>query len=113
MPVSLAECADAIARRPVTALRAPLDTSALERTGAACRPALRTLANADASGRDPVTAWANAEDRLANRISLLVVYYTSDPTTVDNYATAPQLWTEYDEALVVRNAALASWRSRR
>jgi hypothetical protein len=41
------------------------------------------------------------------------VYYGSDPAALDGYATAPQLWTEYDRALTARDTALDLWRERR
>jgi hypothetical protein len=112
MPMSLADCANAIAPRPTTDPHKPLDVAALERTGASCRAALRALAAEDANGEDSVTGWARTEDRLANRISLLVVYYSSNPAVLDGYAAAPRLWTEYDAALTARDAALGVWRSR-
>jgi hypothetical protein len=111
-PMSLADCANAIAPRPVADPRKPLDVAALERTSASCRTALRELARGDVPGDDSVTRWSNAEDRLANRISLLVVYYSSDPAALDSYTAAPRLWTEYDEARSARDAALDVWRAR-
>ncbi len=81
----------------------------ITKTGAACRT---DLASRGELQLDPVLsnkleAWAVTEDKLADPISMITVYYGSDPYVLDNYATAPQLWREYRRALSARDAALA------
>ncbi len=81
----------------------------IAKTGAACRKELASLADL---GLDPLLsstfkAWAVTEDRLADPISMIAVYYGSDPYLLDNYATAPQLWREYHRAVAARDAVLA------
>ena len=61
-------------------------TAWIAKTGASCRAEL-------SKSTDPaVRRWADAEDKLADPISLITVYYGSDPYTLDHYGTAPQLW---------------------
>jgi hypothetical protein len=76
-------------------------TAWIAKTGASCRAEL-------ARSTDPaVRRWAAAEDKLADPISLISVYYGGDPYTLDHYGTAAQLWREYHRARVDRDAALA------
>ena len=37
-----------------------------------------------------------------NVVSLITVYYESDPVALDGYATAEQLWREYHRAHALR-----------
>jgi hypothetical protein len=75
-------------------------------TGAGCRAALS--AHAKSSGDELFVAWSAAEDQLAGTITRILVYYNDvDPYVLDNYATADQLWREYDAAIVLRDQALA------
>ena len=61
--------------------------------------------------RHALVTWADAEDRLANSVSMIGEYYAHDPYDLDGYSTAPQLCTEYNRALEIRNHALDDWRS--
>lgn len=107
----LASCADDIAAPPAEFPRTADDITALERTGATCRAQLREAA-AEFLGDDSTLArWADAEDQLANRISLIRVYVASDPYLLDHGDSVEQLWREYDRALTVRDGALAAWRA--
>lgn len=73
----------------------------IAKTGASCRAEL-------AKSSDPaVQRWADAEAKLADPISLITVYYSGDPYTLDHYGTAAQLWREYHRARLVRDDALA------
>ncbi len=76
-------------------------TAWILKTGASCRAELAKSTDA------AVRRWAEAEDKLADPISLITVYYSSDPYALDHYDTAAQLWREYHRARLVRNAALA------
>ena len=106
----LAGCADRIARLPVPEPRGKVHVDDLERTGAACRAQLRAAASALPADRG-LTAWADAEDVLSNRISLMAEYYASDPAVFDGGRDGVQLWREYSGALKVREAALTAWRA--
>lgn len=76
----------------------------IARTGASCRADI-------AHSTDPaIERWAAAEDKLADPISLITVYYGSDPYRLDNYSTAAQLWREYHRARIARDDALAQVR---
>ncbi len=73
----------------------------IARTGASCRAELT-------KSTDPaVRRWAAAEDKLADPISLITVYYGGNPYTLDHYRSAPQLWREYHRARLARDTALA------
>lgn len=76
----------------------------LAATGAACRPELARVAVDDPK----LERWRVAEDRLANVISLITVYYGNDPYALDHYASAPQLWREYEHARAERDLVLGS-----
>lgn len=79
------------------------------KTGASCRNQLASLGELqlDPVVEDKLRRWAVAEDKLADPISMITVYYGADPYALDNYATAPQLWREYRRALATRDAAIA------
>lgn len=82
-------------------------TSWIAATGAPCRTLLASLDEPDPVLRDKLGRWATAEDKLVDPISLITVYYASDPYALDNYASAPQLWREYHRARLERDDALA------
>jgi hypothetical protein len=105
---ALAACADAIAVPPMSGLNRRVRIEELERTGAACRAELRAAASA---GDRTSVAWADAEDVLSNRISLMGEHYKGDPAVLDRGGDGPQLWREYTEALATRDAVLAHWRA--
>ena len=116
---TLTACATAIAARPALLdadntdphRAQPVSVGSLHRTGAACRDELRAMAATASRGeRDALGKWAAAEDELAGTISRIQVYYSSDPYKLDGYATAKQLWVEYDRALDGRDGALRDWR---
>jgi hypothetical protein len=114
-PAGLRACADAI-RSPAARFDAITTdprrgtaepVSAIVPTGATCRDTMRGWAgttNRDLIER--VGVWAASEDQLAGAISRILVYYESDPYLLDNYATAAQLWREYDAAISARDRAL-------
>lgn len=84
------------------------DVAPIAKTGAPCR---RLLQSADSLALDPalhalVTRWSLAEDELIGAITRTRVYYASEPYEADHYASAPQLWREYDRALSARDAVL-------
>lgn len=116
----LEKCARAIGEAPgldavSTDPRAPSPASIepVKATGAPCREDLRVYLDSgliDPRERRSVDAWRKAEDELAGTISRLVVYYRSDPYALDGYATARQVWIEYDRAVTARDAAVAVWR---
>jgi hypothetical protein len=82
----------------------------IEAVGAPCRNELARLIRDDvALTRDQRVAfqrWLAAEDTLAGDLSRIVVYYTNDPYQLDNYATATQLWHEYNVDRGARDATL-------
>ena len=85
-------------------------TAWIAATGAPCRTLLASLDELDEPDpvlRDKLGRWATAEDKLVDPISLITVYYASDPYALDNYASAPQLWREYHRARLERDDALA------
>ena len=116
----LAACAAAIERAP------PLDATRTDprraksatiepiaRTAAPCRDTLHLVLERDALSaeeRDALWKWAASEDELSGAISRIQVYYRSDPYKLDAYATARQLWHEYDRAHEARNRAVDAWR---
>jgi hypothetical protein len=105
----LRSCALSLGSRPVLDLRAP-DLEAIERTEAPCRPRLHEVARSTALDdwkRIKVEAWADAEDQLANRISLIHEYYTTPAAALETFASAPQLWNEYDLVLSSRDAMMS------
>ncbi|NVB83808.1 MAG: hypothetical protein HOV81_35865 [Kofleriaceae bacterium] len=116
----LEKCARAIAPKPrldeVSTDPRALDAASVEpvkATGAPCRDDLRVFLDSgliDGRERRLVDAWRKTEDELAGAISRLVVYYGSDPYSLDGYTTARQVWVEYDRAVTARDAALAAWR---
>lgn len=113
-------CADAIQPAPQldeerTDPRAerPVAVEPIGRTGAPCRAELRELLATPALSpdeRDALWKWVVQEDELAGAISRIEVYYGNDPYTLDHYASARQLWVEYDRAYFSRNRALEQWR---
>ena len=112
---ALETCLGAIQPRPaVENPRTSVDVAAVELTAAPCHLDLRDFARRAAlspSERETLDELADAEAELGNRISMMAVYYTSDPLTLDSYATASQLWNEYDRALAARNAVIDRWRA--
>jgi hypothetical protein len=88
---------------------AAVSTADIAKTGASCRIEIAALANSAASPelRDRFRRWSIAEDKLADPISLITVYYANNPYALDHYATAPQLWREYHRARNARDAVLA------
>lgn len=78
----------------------------IAKTGAPCRGELAAITVEDPALSAALQKWAKAEDRLADPISMIAVYYGSNPYTLDNYATAPQLWREYNRARDARDAIL-------
>jgi hypothetical protein len=79
-----------------------------------CRAEIRdALDNAVISNeeRAALVKWGDAEAQLDGSVSMVREYYEHDPYKLDGYSTAPQLWTEYNRALVIRNDALAEWRT--
>lgn len=77
-----------------------------------CRTEIRDVlddAVISAKERAALVRWGDAEAKLDATVSMIGEYYAHDPYALDGYSTAPQLWTEYDRALVVRNFALAEW----
>lgn len=113
-------CADAIRQGPIrsTQLTDPHGTHALRieptgHTGVACRDEVNqyvTSPELTANEREALWQWAVHEDELAGASSRIEVYYANDPAKLDGYATAPQLWLEYDRAYYGRNRAVDSWR---
>jgi hypothetical protein len=111
----LRECREAIT--PLTTRRTAATTdprgehkevASLANTGAPCR---RLLANAERLEIGPelrtlVAKWSRAEDELLGCITRTLVYYGGDPYAADGYASAPQLWKEYDRAISARDAVL-------
>ena len=81
-------------------------------TGARCRDDLRELANGpiDSDLRFRIRQLADAEDKLADPISMITVYYGNNPYQLDNYESAPQLWREYHRARAARDDVLAGLR---
>lgn len=79
----------------------------IAKTGAPCRRELATITVDDPALSAALQKWAKAEDQLADPISMIAVYYGANPYTLDNYATAPQLWREYNRARDARDAVLA------
>ncbi|HTL37915.1 MAG TPA: hypothetical protein VL326_32510 [Kofleriaceae bacterium] len=78
-----------------------------------CRAEIRDVldtATISAAERRTLATWADAEARLDATVAMVAEYYKTDPYKLDSYSTAPQLWTEYNRALVIRNDALESWR---
>lgn len=78
-------------------------------TGAGCRGELTAAAQSMTMPeelRSVIQRWSTAEDSLAGRISLVVVYYGNDPYALDNYASAGQLWREYHAARLARDNVL-------
>jgi hypothetical protein len=116
----LEKCARAIAPKPaldaVSTDPRALDAASIapvKATAAPCRDDLHVFLDSgliDADERRSVEAWRKAEDELAGAISRLVVYYGSDPYSLDGYTTARQVWVEYDRAVAARDDALAAWR---
>ncbi|MBA2538904.1 MAG: hypothetical protein H0V17_04650 [Deltaproteobacteria bacterium] len=81
----------------------------IERTGAACRSDISSVATSLTMPEDlrgMLERWSTAEDELAGKISLIVVYYGNDPYALNNYATAAQLWREYRQARSARDVVL-------
>lgn len=60
--------------------------------------------------RTKLEIWADAQTRLDATVAMVAEYYKGDPYKLDGYSTAPQLWTEYNRALEVRNTAYEEWR---
>lgn len=94
---------------------AAVSTANLAKTGASCRVEIAALANSAASPelRDKFRRWSIAEDKLADPISLITVYYANNPYALDHYSTAPQLWREYHRARNARDAVLAEFSAAR
>ncbi|HTL37895.1 MAG TPA: hypothetical protein VL326_32410 [Kofleriaceae bacterium] len=83
----------------------------LQSTG--CRAEIRdvlTFGTISAKERKDLEAWADAEARLDATVAMVGEYYKGDPYALDGYSSAPQLWTEYNRALVIRNEAIKEWR---
>lgn len=114
---SIAQCVAAIEPVRVTLDEIATDPrganakiSWLAKTGASCREAISSVATnhkLDASTRDLASRWGAAEDELGSRISMIDVYYGSDPYRLDGYATAKQLWHEYNRTRESRDDVLA------
>jgi hypothetical protein len=76
---------------------------------ASCRPELARAASdgsLDARTRALFSDWQAREDELTGAISRIVVYYGSDPYQLNGYATAGQLWREFDRARESRDALI-------
>jgi len=85
-------------------------TSVMGSTG--CRDEISgvlTFGTISGSERQKLEVWADAEARLDATVAMVGEYYKADPYALDGYSTAPQLWTEYNRALVIRNDALKEW----
>jgi hypothetical protein len=82
--------------------------------GTSCRDELDeyvTLPDLNAGEREALWQWALQEDELAGARSRIEVYYANDPAKLDSYASANQLWREYDRAYYARYGALRHWRT--
>lgn len=82
--------------------------------GAGCRPALDravTSTTLDGPTRALLGRWIAREDELAGAISRITVYYGSDPYALDGYATAGQLWREFNRARESRDALIDAERA--
>lgn len=115
----LANCALDLADNPhLDAERAdpraanPVAVSAIAKT-TGCRGELSVMLSdgiISTTERDALARWLSAEEELDGTVSMILVYYGSDPYALDGYTSARQLWIEYDRAYFERNVALDSWR---
>lgn len=115
----LERCASGLVRTPADGDAASTDprgtghgvAPVLHSTG--CRDEIGDVlagATISATERQKLETWADAEARLDATVAMIGEYYKADPYALDGYSTAPQLWTEYNRALVIRNDALTEWR---
>jgi hypothetical protein len=70
-----------------------------------------TVAVLSTEERAALERWSAAEATLDASVSMIGEYYAHDPYALDGYSTAPQLWTEYNRTLVIRNHTLEEWRN--
>ena len=112
--VNLDACIADIARMPDvpdSGVLTPTLVHAVDHSAAACD--VREVRNAGIwapSEHAALDAWISAEDNLSNAISMIDVYYAG-AATLDNYASARQLWREYERARFARDAAIAHFQA--
>lgn len=78
-----------------------------------CRAQIREVLDTGVISDDEratLEKWGEAEAKLDASVSMISEYYAHDPYALDGYSSAPQLWSEYRRALVIRNQTLARWR---
>jgi hypothetical protein len=81
----------------------------LPKTAARCRAEIATASTSQhitGETRALMQRWGAAEDELGSRLSMITVYYGSDPYRLDNYSTSAQLWREFHRARMERDLAL-------
>jgi hypothetical protein len=98
---------------PSSRVLTPTHVHAVDHSAAGCD--VRVVRDAGTwapSERAALDAWISAEDNLSNAISMIDVYYAGS-ATLDRYASARQLGSEYERARFGRDAAIAHFQATR